>query len=151
MWALGKVGETHFSCCTCGREGTHRGGAHGGFWDLKNDFLVAITQISAERHLPKETVLEAIEQALVLAYKRNFGAAQNIDVRIDPNTGKARVYMEKQVVEAVEDERTQILLQDARRVDPMAKLGGFVRLETTPKNFGRIAAQTAKQVILQRI
>ena len=118
---------------------------------MKNDFLVAITQISAERHLPKETVLEAVEQALVLGYKRNFGAAQNIDVRIDPNTGNARVYVEKEVVEEIKDERTQIPLQEARKIEPLATVGTFVRIETTPKNFGRIAAQTAKQVILQRI
>jgi len=118
---------------------------------LKNDFLVAVAQISAERHLPKEVVLEAIEQALVLAYKRNFGAAQNIDVKIDSNTGKARVYVEKEVVEEVRDQRTQISLQEARRIDATAEPGTTIRIEMTPRNFGRIAAQTAKQVILQRI
>ncbi len=118
---------------------------------MKNDFLIAITQVCAERHLPKEVVLVAIEQALVLAYKRNFGAAQNIEVKIDPNTGKAHVYVEKEVVEQVKDQRTQISLQEARQVDTMAKLGATVKMEMTPENFGRIAAQTAKQVILQRI
>lgn len=118
---------------------------------MKNDFLIAITQVCAERHLSKEVVLEAIEQALVLAYKRNFGAMQSIDVKIDPNTGKAHVYAEKEVVEEVRDSRTEIALQEAHAIDAMAKLGNLVRIETTPKNFGRIAAQTAKQVILQRI
>ena len=118
---------------------------------MKNDFLIAITQVCAERHLPKEVVLEAIEQALVLAYKRNFGAGQNIDVKIDPNTGKAHVYAQKEIVEEVKDQRTQISLPEARQIDAMAKLGGTVKIEMTPKNFGRIAAQTAKQVILQRI
>ncbi len=118
---------------------------------MKNDFLIAITQISAERHLPKEVVLEAIEQALVLAYKRNFGATQEIDVEIDPNTGRARVYAEKEVVEQPEDPRTQISVREARKIDAMAKIGSKVQIEMTPKNFGRIAAQTAKQVILQRI
>jgi N utilization substance protein A len=118
---------------------------------LKNDFLIAITQVCAERHLPKEVVLEAIEQALVHAYKRNFGTGQNIEVKIDPNTGKARVFAQKEVVEKVKDPRIQISLQEARQIDAMAKVGSIIRIEMTPKNFGRIAAQTAKQVILQRI
>ena len=118
---------------------------------MKNDFLVAITQISAERHLPKEVVLEAIEQALVLAYKRGFGAAQNVEVRIDPNTGKARVFVELEVVEEVRDKRSQTSLEEARQTDAAAHLGGVVKVEVTPKDFGRIAIQTAKQVIQQRI
>jgi N utilization substance protein A len=118
---------------------------------LKNDFAVAVAQISAERHLPKEVILEDIEQALILAYKRNFGAAQNVDVQIDPNTGKARVYVQKEVVEEVKDNRTQIGLAEARKIDPDALVNGSVQIEMTPRNFGRIAAQTAKQVFLQRI
>jgi N utilization substance protein A len=123
----------------------------GGFLHLKNDFLVAIAQISAERHLSKEVVLETIEEALLLAYKHNFGAAQNLEVKIDPNTGKARVYAEKQIVEQVEDQRTQVSLKEARKIDDTAEAGTMIRIEMTPKTFGRIAAQTAKQVILQRI
>ncbi len=118
---------------------------------MKNDFLVAVAQISAERHLPKEVILEDIEQALILAYKRNFGAAQNVDVQIDPNTGKARVFVQKEVVEEVKDNRTQIGLAEARKIDPDALVNGSVQIEMTPRNFGRIAAQTAKQVFLQRI
>lgn len=118
---------------------------------MKNDFLVAIAQISAERHLAKEVVLETIEQALVVAYKRNFGAAHSIEVKIDPNTGKARVYVEKEIVEDVKDERSQVSLKEARRLDAKADVGEVIRIEMTPKNWGRISAQTAKQVILQRI
>ncbi len=118
---------------------------------MKNDFLIAITQVSAERHLPKEVVIDAIEQALVLAYKRNFGTGQNIEVKMDPNTGKAHVFADMEVVEQVVDPQTQVLLKDARQVDTQAKVGSSVHMETTPKDFGRIAAQTAKQVILQRI
>lgn len=118
---------------------------------MKNDFLVAIAQISAERHLAKEVVLETIEQALVVAYKRNFGAAHSIEVKIDPNTGKARVHVEKEIVEDIKDERSQISLKEARRLDATAEVGEVIRLEMTPKNWGRISAQTAKQVILQRI
>jgi N utilization substance protein A len=118
---------------------------------LKNDFLIAITQVCAERHLPKEVVLDAIEQALVLAYKRNFGTGQNLEVNIDPNTGKAHVFADKEIVEQVEDPQVQVSVEEARQVDPTAKVGATVRMEQTPKDFGRIAAQTAKQVILQRI
>ena len=121
------------------------------FRTLRNDFLIAIKQLSAERHLSEDVVLEAIEQALALGYKRDFGAAQNIDVRIDRNTGKARVYVEKEVAEEVKDKRTQISLQEARKIDPIAGLGNTVRIEMTPKSFGRIAVQTVKQVIQQRI
>jgi N utilization substance protein A len=99
---------------------------------LKNDFLIAITQVCAERHLPKEVVLDAIEQALVVAYKRNFGTGQNIEVTIDPNTGKAHVFSDVEVVEEVKDRHAQASLQDARQVDPMANVGGTVRLEMTP-------------------
>ena len=118
---------------------------------MKNDFLIAITQVCAERHLPKEVVLEAIEQALVVAYKRNFGSGQNIEVKIDPNTGRAHVFSDKQVVDEVKDAPLEVSLQEALQVDPSAKSGGTMRVEMTPKDFGRIAAQTAKQVILQRI
>ncbi len=118
---------------------------------MRNDFLIAIKQLSAERHLSEDVVLEAIEQALVLGYKRDFGAAQNIDVRIDRNTGKARVYIEKEIVEDVKDKRTQVSLKEAHKVDPMVALGSTVRIEVTPKSFGRIAVQTVKQVIQQRI
>jgi len=118
---------------------------------LKNDFLIAITQVCAERHLPKEVVLEAIEQALVLAYKRNFGASQAIEVKIDPNTGKAQVFAEKEVVDKVREDRTEVALADALQFDAAAQVGSVIKVETTPSNFGRITAQTAKQVILQRI
>lgn len=118
---------------------------------MKTEFLVAITQLCSERSLPKETVLQAVEQALVSAYKRNFGGAQNITAKIDPNSGKARIFATKEVVEQVHDRRIQISLDEAKRYDPMAQLGSTVQLESTPDDFGRIAAQTAKQVVLQKI
>ncbi len=118
---------------------------------MKNDFLLAITQLCSERNLPREVIIEAIEAALISAYKRNFGAARNISVKIDPSSGEAKVYAEKEVVEEVQDERSQISLAEARKIDENAEVGGTVTIETTPHDFGRIAAQTAKQVILQRI
>ncbi len=117
----------------------------------KNDFIVAIAQICTERGLSKETVLHAVEQALVSAYKRNYGGSTNISAKIDPNSGKVKIFAQKTVVDNVLDRRAEITLDDARAIDPMAEVGDTVAIESTPENFGRIAAQTAKQVVLQRI
>lgn len=117
----------------------------------KNDFIVAIAQICTERGLSKDIVLHAVEQALVSAYKRNYGGSTNISAKIDPNNGKVRIYAQMNVVDEVHDRRAEITLHDARVLDPMADIGGMVAIESTPDNFGRIAAQTAKQVVLQRI
>ena len=118
---------------------------------MKSEFAIALSQICADRKLPENVILEAIEAALVSAYKRDFGATQNIRVTLDPRTGRARVFAEKEIVEKVEDPRLQISLAEARRLDAMAEIGGTIQVESTPQNFGRIAAQTAKQVVLQRI
>ncbi len=117
----------------------------------KNDFIVAIAQICTERGLSKETVLHAVEQALVSAYKRNYGGSTNISAKIDPNNGKVKIFAIKTVVDEVHDKRAEIALVEAKAYDPMAEVGGTVSIESTPDNFGRIAAQTAKQVVLQRI
>lgn len=119
--------------------------------EMKNDFIIAINQVCSERQLSKEVVLEAVEAALLSAYKRNFGSAQNIIAKIDPESGEAQVYAEKEVVEEVSDQRAEILLAEAQEIDPNAKVGQKILIESTPRDFGRIAAQTAKQVILQRI
>jgi len=118
---------------------------------MKSEFEIAITQLCADRNVSPEVILEAIEDALVSAYKRNYGAEQNISVTVDRRTGQARVYVKKAVVPEVQDEQTQMTLAEARTYDPNAKLGDFVDIELKPRNFGRIAAQTAKQVIMQRI
>ncbi|MBI3914958.1 MAG: transcription termination/antitermination protein NusA [Chloroflexi bacterium] len=118
---------------------------------MKNDFLVALTQICSEKNLPKEVVMQAIEQALISAYKRNFGGGTNISAAIDPNTGKSKIFAEKMIVDQVQDARAEASLAEARALDPLAEIGGTVKIESTPDDFGRIAAQTAKQVVLQRI
>ena len=118
---------------------------------MKTEFEIAITQLSADRNLAPEVILEAIEAALVYAYKRNYGSSQNVRVSLDPRTGQARVFVKKMVVEKVGDEHTEILLAAARAHDPKAKIGDFIDIEEKPRDFGRIAAQTAKQVITQRI
>jgi N utilization substance protein A len=118
---------------------------------MKNDFLVAITQLCSERSLPKDVVIQAVEQALVSAYKRNFGGGQNISATIDSTSGKVRIFAQRTIVDQVHDRRTEVSLAEAQTYDPMAQVGGTLQIEATPDDFGRIAAQTAKQVILQRI
>jgi len=119
---------------------------------MKSDFLLAITQLSAEKNLPKEVVIGAVEAALVSAYRKdNFAANQNISVKISPTTGKVEVWAEKAVVEQPSDSRREIALDEARRFNPKAEIGETIEVEATPHNAGRIAAQTAKQVILQRL
>ena len=118
---------------------------------MKSEFLMAINQLSAERDLPVQVVLEAVEAALVSAYKRDHGAGQNVTAKIDVDRGTIRVFVHKQVAETVDDERTEIALEEARKIDPEARVGQTLAIEVTPNNFGRIAAQTAKQVIMQRI
>jgi len=119
---------------------------------MKGDFLTAITQISAEKNLPKEVVIAAVEAALVSAYKKDdFAANQNISVKINPASGKVEVLAEKNIVELPSDGRREISLDEARRVKQDAQIGETIIVEATPHNAGRIAAQTAKQVILQRL
>jgi N utilization substance protein A len=119
---------------------------------MKSEFEIAITQLSSDRNLSPEVILEAIEAALVSAYRRNFGTSQNVSVILDRRTGQARVSIKKVAVETVGDERLEISLVEARQEHkPDAKVGDFVDIEVKPRNFGRIAAQTAKQVIMQRI
>jgi N utilization substance protein A len=120
---------------------------------MKSEFLLAFNQICSERNLPKEVVLDALQSALVSAYRRNINAssAQNIIAQIDGNTGQAKIFCEKEVVEVAQDDRTEVGLDKARVITPEAKPGDMVMIESTPEDFGRIAAQTAKQVILQKI
>ncbi len=118
---------------------------------MRSDFMLAINQLCAERKLAPEVVLEAVEASLISAYRRNFGAVTNVEVRIEPDTGDVRVYAAKEVVEDVTDNKAEISLPEARALKPDAVLGDELMVESTPRDFGRIAAQTAKQVILQRI
>jgi N utilization substance protein A len=119
---------------------------------MKSDFLLAITQLSAEKNLPKEVILTAVESALVSAYrKEHFLPNQNLTVKISPTTGKVEVWAEKTVSETVTDNRKEVTLSQAKKINPDAKLGDLLMVESTPENAGRIAAQTAKQVILQRL
>ena len=119
---------------------------------MKSDFLLAITQLSAEKNLPKEVVIAAVEAALVSAYRKDsFTPNQNIEVKINLSTGKVEVWAEKTVVEVLSDSRREILLDEARRIKKDIQIDETILVEATPRNAGRIAAQTAKQVILQRL
>ena len=118
---------------------------------MKKEFDLALTQVCNERGLSKEVILEALKPALISAYEKKTGSPQNVDVILDAKTGRVRVFTEREVVEEVVDSRTQVSLREARVVDPKAEIGSMVRIETTPRTFGRFAAQTVKQVILQRI
>ncbi|MFC2066298.1 transcription termination factor NusA [Chloroflexota bacterium] len=119
---------------------------------MKSDFLLAITQLSAEKNLPKDVVLAAVETALVSAYKKDyFNTNQNIAVKINPNSGEVEVWAEMTVVDVTSDRRYEISLKEARGINKDIEIGDTLMEEATPHNAGRIAAQTAKQVILQRL
>jgi N utilization substance protein A len=120
---------------------------------MKSEFLLAFNQICSERGLPAEVVLDALRTALVSAYRRNttVSTAQNVSVEIDEQTGQAAIYVEKEAVLDVHNPDTEVAIEIARKIDPQVNPNETVMVESTPKDFGRIAAQTAKQVILQRI
>lgn len=117
---------------------------------MKSDFMMAINQVCHERQLPTDIVLEAVEVALISAYKKNFDG-NHITAMIESKSGQPQIFIEKAVVDSVEDAHNEISLNDALAINPNAEIGGLVSVENTPADFGRIAAQTAKQVILQRI
>jgi N utilization substance protein A len=119
--------------------------------DVKSEFMIAITQLAAEKNLPKEVVLQAMEAALVSAYKKDSELQGNIVVRIDRETGDHHVYLERTVVQEVTDPGSEISLQEARKKKPDVIPGEVIREEVHPSHAGRIAAQTAKQVVLQRL
>lgn len=120
---------------------------------MKNEFVLAFNEVIDDKQLPKEVVLEALQAAMVSAYRRTVNAsnAQLIEADIDLETGEFVLFAEKEVVDNVQDDRTEVALETACEVDANASVGDMVVVETTPKNFGRVAAQTARQVIQQRI
>ena len=118
---------------------------------MNKEFIQAIEDLEKERHISKDILIEAIESALVSAYKKNYGTSQNVRVDINQETGDINVYMRMDVVEEIEDELTQLSLEEAREIDPRYEVGDIVEYQVTPRDFGRIAAQTAKQVVVQRI
>ncbi len=118
---------------------------------MSKALIAGINQVATDKGLDREVIFQAIEAALVSAYRRNYGAVANVSAEVDRTSGDMHVFAEREVVEDVMNPRTEITEQDVRKLQPTAKLGDVVRVPSTPDDFGRIAAQTAKQVILQRI
>jgi len=119
---------------------------------MKTELRTAITQLSAERNLPKEVVLAALESALASAYKKNVSALeQDVLVKVDPDIGEINFYIQKVIVESVTNPNHEISIDEARKLRATAQLGDVINIQCTLKNIGRIAVQAAKQVVLQRL
>lgn len=118
---------------------------------MNKDLFAAIESLEKEKGISKEVLFEALEVALVSAYKRNFQSAPAVRVDLDRDTGEITVFSQLKVVEEVESDQQEVNLYEARVYDPRCQIGDIVEMEVTPKEFGRIAAQTAKQVVIQRI
>jgi len=120
---------------------------------MKTEFALAFKQVINDKNLPEEIIVEALKDAMVSAYRRavNASSAQKVEAEIDLDSGEVTVFVEKEVVEDIQDERTEVLIEEARRVNPDTALGDLEMVESTPEDFGRVAAQTARQVIQQRI
>lgn len=118
---------------------------------MNREFIDAIDALEKEKDISKDILIDAIESALVSAYKKNYGTSQNVRVNIDRDEGDIDVFMQKDVVEEVEDDMIEISLEEALEIDPRYEAGDVVEYQVTPRDFGRIAAQTAKQVVVQRI
>ncbi|MEJ5315033.1 MULTISPECIES: transcription termination factor NusA [Anaerolinea] len=120
---------------------------------MKNEFVLAFNEVLEEKQLPRDVILKALESAMVSAYRRavNASNAQQVEAKVDLDTGKVTIYAEKEVVEQVREPLTEVSLEEARRYNPNVQLGDMIVVESTPRDFGRVAAQTARQVIQQRI
>ncbi|WP_078391468.1 transcription termination factor NusA [Shouchella patagoniensis] len=118
---------------------------------MNSEFMEALSTLETDKGIKKDVIIEAIEAALISGYKRNFGQAQNVRVDVNRNSGSIRVFARKVVVEEVFDKRLEISEDEAQLVNPSFEVDDVVEIEVTPKDFGRIAAQTAKQVVTQRV
>ena len=115
------------------------------------EFFDALEELSKEKGISPDIIFEAIEAALISSYKKNYGTNQNVIVNIDRDSGSIDIYAEYLIVDEIEDEATEISLEDARKIDHNYEVGETLRKNVTPSEFGRIAAQTAKQVVVQRL
>lgn len=118
---------------------------------MNEEFILALKQLESEKGIPEDVIIEALETALVSSYKKNFGTTQNVIVEINRDTGEISLAAEKEVVDEVFDENTEIAVEDARRENPRLEIGDIYYEKIDPEKFGRIAAQTARQVVIQRI
>ena len=120
---------------------------------MNTEFIQALDELVRDRGIDKDVLLETIEQALTSAYKKNFGSAQNVRIDMNRETGDIKVYSQRVVVDESDlyDNFLEIELSEAREINPNYELGDIIEHEVTPKDFGRIAAQTAKQIVVQKI
>jgi len=120
---------------------------------MKSEFALAFNEVLEEKQLPREVIMSALETAMVAAYRKAVGAstAQNVKVDIDMDKGTVRIFAEKEVSDSIIDPRTEVLLEEARKIDPNAQIGDLIMVESTPADFGRIAASSARQAIQQKI
>lgn len=118
---------------------------------MNREFIKAVEELEKEKEISKDLLIDAIESALVSAYKKNYGTSQNVRVNIDKDTGDIDVFMRKEIVEKVVDRLVEVSIEEAREIDHKYQVGDVVEIQVTPRDFGRIAAQTAKQVVVQRI
>ncbi|MDR3364182.1 MAG: transcription termination factor NusA [Clostridiales Family XIII bacterium] len=118
---------------------------------MNKEFILALEELEKEKEISKDTLIEAIEIAILSAYRKNYGTSQNVRAVIDKETGDIDVYTRKEVVEEVEDDQIQVALEEVLEFDPDYSVGDAIEYRVTPRDFGRIAAQTAKQVVVQRI
>ncbi|RPA65001.1 transcription termination/antitermination protein NusA [Aerococcus agrisoli] len=118
---------------------------------MSKEMLRAFEVLEEEKGISKDVILEALEAALVSAYKRNYQQAQNVEVHFDDKKGDIKVFAVKEVVELVMDSQLEVSIEDAHEMNKAYEVGDKIKFEVTPKDFGRIAAQTAKQVIMQRV
>ncbi len=118
---------------------------------MNQDFFTALEAIEKEKGIEKKVLLEAIEVALISAYKRNFNNSGNVKVHLDTTSGEMKIFSLLNIVEKPETAMQEISLQEAREINPNYEIGDIAEREVTPRNFGRVAAQTAKQVVIQRI
>ncbi len=118
---------------------------------INKDFIEALEELETTKGIKMDVLLEALNDALVIAYKRNYGSSQNVRVEINRDTGDIHVYYRKEVVENVENDKIEMSLEEARQYDPEFEVGDMFESEVTPRSFGRIAAQAAKQLLVQRI
>jgi len=150
--AASESGFTHFFYCHPKPEPSLPVNVVGDI-EMKTEFALAFKQVLNDKNLPEEIIVEAIQDAMVSAYRRsvNASSAQKVEAEIDLESGDVVVFVEKEVVEDIQDDRTEVLKEEARKVNPDTELGDLEMVESTPEDFGRVAAQTARQVIQQRI
>ena len=118
---------------------------------MNEDFILALDELEKDKNIDKEVILEALEKALIKSYQKNYDNAENVDVIVDKQTGDIEVFALREVVDDVNDNINQISLKEAKEIDKNLDIGDVARIKIAPKNFGRVAAQTARNIVIQKI